>query len=291
MMSADWTHEQGVHSYRRYQYTSGYTLTSPLFASDIAAQQQNVPDLAVFRADNRSRYDGLSVHLQGNVSRRFSLILNYTLSSAETWGCVLGELFDYVNGVCNPRAAFAKGDYGPSGEDARHRAVLAGTWRAPGGFELAVLSQVESARPFTLTTPVDVNGLGDALDDRAVVNGIQTSLDQFRGSPYMQTDLRVSRPFTFGDRWKVTAFAELFNLFNRNNPGNNYIADAAAFSVPVNDLNNITAFCLNAACTETRPVTSLGQLRVPAGALGDFFGPGTTVGIPFAAQIGVRVTF
>ena len=291
MMSADWTHEQGVHSYRRYQYTSGYTLTSPLFASDIAAQQQNVPDLAVFRADNRSRYDGLSVHLQGNVSRRFSLILNYTLSSAETWGCVLGELFDYVNGVCNPRAAFAKGDYGPSGEDARHRAVLAGTWRAPGGFELAVLSQVESARPFTLTTPVDVNGLGDALDDRAVVNGIQTSLDQFRGSPYMQTDLRVSRPFTFGDRWKVTAFAEFFNLFNRNNPGNNYIADAAAFSVPVNDLNNITAFCLNAACTETRPVTSLGQLRVPAGALGDFFGPGTTVGIPFAAQIGVRVTF
>ena len=27
------------------------------------------------------------------------------------------------------------------------------------------------------------------------------------------------------------------------------------------------------------------------GALGDFFGPGTTVGIPFAAQIGVRATF
>jgi len=32
-------------------------------------------------------------------------------------------------------------------------------------------------------------------------------------------------------------------------------------------------------------------LRVPAGALGDFFGPGTTVGIPFAAQIGARLTF
>ena len=32
-------------------------------------------------------------------------------------------------------------------------------------------------------------------------------------------------------------------------------------------------------------------LRRPAGALGDFFGPGTTVGIPFAAQVGVRVIF
>jgi len=33
------------------------------------------------------------------------------------------------------------------------------------------------------------------------------------------------------------------------------------------------------------------DLRVPAGALGDFFGPGTTVGIPFAAQLGIRITF
>jgi hypothetical protein len=39
------------------------------------------------------------------------------------------------------------------------------------------------------------------------------------------------------------------------------------------------------------PVTSGKQLLVPAGALGDFFGPGTTVGIPFAAQVGVKLTF
>jgi hypothetical protein len=59
----------------------------------------------------------------------------------------------------------------------------------------------------------------------------------------------------------------------------------------VNDLSNATAFCLNASCSLTQPITSLNQLRVPAGALGDFFGPGTTVGIPFAAQFGVRVEF
>jgi len=39
------------------------------------------------------------------------------------------------------------------------------------------------------------------------------------------------------------------------------------------------------------PVTSGKQLLVPAGALGDFFGPGTTVGIPLAAQLGVKLTF
>lgn len=290
MVSADWTHEAGVHSYSRYEYQAGYTLFSPLFAQDVATQQQFVPDLTVFRSDNRSRYDGLSVHLQGNISRRFNLIVNYTLSSAKTWGCVLGELFDYVDGVCNPLKAFGAGDYGPSGEDVRHRLVAAAVWHV-AGFELSTLSQAESARPFTMTTPVDVNGLGDTLDDRAVVNGVQTSLDDLRGTPYIQVDLRVSRPFTFADRWNVTPFVEFFNLFNRNNPGANYVTNLAALPTPVNSLYNATAFCLNAVCTQTQPITNLNQLRVPAGALGDFFGPGTTVGIPFAAQFGVRFSF
>jgi len=291
LISADWTHEAGVHAYRRYEYEASYTLISPLFADNLAAQQANVPDISVFRTDNRSRYDGLSIHLQGNMTRRFSLIVNYTLSSAETWGCVLGELFDYVNGVCDPKNAFAKGDYGPSGENVTDRLVVAGTYHAPAGFEVSLLGQAESARPFTLTTPVDVNGFGDTLDDRAVVNGVQTSLDEFRGTPYIQFDVRVSRPFTVRDRWHVTPFIEFFNIFNRNNPGANYVTNVAAFPLPVNNLANITAFCLNPSCTQQEPITSLNQLRVPAGALGDFFGPGTTVGIPFAAQLGARVTF
>ena len=290
LVSANWIHETGVHAYRRYQYQAGNSLISPLYASDAATQRQSVPDVAVFRTDNRSRYDALSVRVQGSLSR-LSLVAHYTLSKAETWGCVLGELFDYVNGVCNPLNAFAKGDYGPSGEDVTHRLVVAGTLRLPGGFEVTALSQAEGARPFTITTPVDVNGVGNAVNDRAVVNGIQTKLDQFRGTAYVQTDLRLSRPFTFHDRWKVTPFIEFFNLFNRNNPGANYVTNLAALPRPVNDLSNATAFCLNAACTQTQPITSLNQLRVPAGALGDFFGPGTTVGIPFAAQFGVRVSF
>jgi len=289
-LGADWTHEEGNHAFRRYIYQAGYTLFSPLFADTLAAQQQDVPNITVFRSDNRSRYDGLSVHLQANVSR-FSLVLNYTLSSAETWGCVLGELFDYVNGVCNPLQAFAKGDYGPSGENVTDRLVLAGTVHLPGGLELSILSQAESARPFTLTTPVDVNGFGDALDDRAVVNGVQTGMDQFRGTPYIQTDVRLSRPFRLHERWRLTPFIEIFNLFNRNNPGANYVTNLAALPVPVNNLANATAFCLNADCSATQPITSLNQLRVPAGGLGDFFGPGTTVGIPFAAQLGIRLSF
>jgi hypothetical protein len=276
--SADYTHEQGNHGYRAYNYTPGVNIDA------------NAPSLLVFHSDNRSSYNALMLHVQGNVARRFSLTANYTLSKAQTWGCVLGELFDYVNGVCNPLNAFGPGDYGPSGEDVRHRFVLAGTVHIPGGFELTTITQVESARPITITTQDN--------SQRISVNGVPTSLDEFRGTPYIQADLRVTRPFKVGERWQINPFAEFFNIFNRNNPGANFAVNVAQLPVPPDEQasGNVTSICTGANvsnCPDANsvPLTSLKQLEIPEGALGDFFGPGTTVGIPFAAQLGVRVTF
>ena len=290
LASGDVTHEEGSHGFQAYQYVPGFTLFSPLFPNTVAAQQANVPQITVFESGNRSRYDALMLHLQGNINKRLNLTVNYTLSRADTWGCVLGELMDYVDGICNPLNPFGPGDFGPSGEDVTHRFVVAGGVFVPGGIELTTLFQAESGRPITLTTPVDVNGFGDPLDDRAVVDGVQTTLDEFRGTPYIQLDLRVSRPIHFGERWTLTPFAEFFNLFNRNNPGANYVTDISALPTPVNDLTNVTALRLNASCTQTQAITNPKQLLVPSGALGDFFA-GTTVGIPFAAQLGLRFSF
>jgi hypothetical protein len=103
--------------------------------------------------------------------------------------------------------------------------------------------------------------------------------------------MRVARPIKFHERYTLMPFVEFFNLLNRDNPGANFVTNLAALPNPVNNLANATALCLNATCTQSQPITSLNQLRVPAGALGDFFGPGTTVGIPFAAQLGVRFNF
>jgi hypothetical protein len=284
-ISGDYIHEQGNHAYRAYSYTGGTNLFTPLLALNDPLQAAVVPNVNVFHSDNRSSYNGLLVHLQGNVKRRLNLVANYTLSKAQTWGCVLGELFDYVNGVCNPLHAFGPGDYGPSGEDVRQRLVLAGTWHAPGGIEVSGLSQAESARPFTITTADN--------RERIAINGTPTALDQFRGTPYIQTDLRVSRPFKFAEKWTAMPFMEFFNLFNRNNAGANYVTNIATLPVPAAQAaaGNVTEVCANADCSMTTPITSPNQLRVAGGALGDFFGPGTTVGIPFAAQAGVRFNF
>ena len=279
-LSGDYIHEQGNHGYRAYPYAAG----TSLFAPD-PANQDLVPNVNVFKSDNRSSFNGLMLHLQGNVSKRFNLVANYTLSKAQTWGCVLGELFDYVNGVCDPLNPFRPGDYGPSGEDVTSRFVFAGTFYVPGGFQLSTMAQAESARPFTVT-------LADN-SDRIEINGVRTSLDEFRGTPYIQVDLRVTRPFNFHDRWSLIPFVEFFNLFNRNNPGANYVTNIALLPVPPAQAQsgNLTSYCTNPACTATLPLTNLNPLRVAGGALGDFFGPGTTVGIPFAAQLGVRATF
>lgn len=284
-ISADYIHEQGNHGYRAYGYTGGTNLFSPLLPLTDPAQATYVPDVNVFHSDNRSSYDALLVHLQGNLNSRLRLVANYTLAKAQTWGCSLGELFDYVNGVCDPLNPFGPGDYGPSGEDVRHRLVIAGMWRTRGGVELSALSQEESARPFTITT---ADGSG-----RIAINSTPTALDQFRGTPYLQTDVRVSRPIAIGDRWSVIPFVEFFNLLNRNNPGANFVTNIATLPVPPAEAEagNVTDICTNPDCTASQPINSANQLRVPSGGLGDFFGPGSTVGIPFAAQFGARVTF
>ena len=300
LVSADFVNEQGNHGYRAFPYASGTNLFTPLIPTsdpNYATDQASVvPNVNVFASDNRSNYKALMLHLQGNM-HRFNLVANYTLSKAKTWGCLLGELFDYVDGVCpqqppNPPLlnAFGPGDYGPSGEDVTHRFVLAGTVHIPGGFELSTITQVESARPITITDAANAQ--------RIYVNGVYTSLDEFRGTPYIQSDLRVSRPFNFHERWSLIPFVEFFNLFNRNNPGANYAVNVVQLPVPAGQMvpnaqgiTNVTSICTVANCSQTVPITSLKQLEIPEGALGDFFGPGTTVGIPFAAQIGARVTF
>jgi len=275
IMSADYTHEQGSHGYRAYRYSVPVAAT-------------------IFRSDNRSSYNALMLGIQGNVARRFSLTAHYTLATAKTWGCLLGELFDYVNGVCNrtPLTGFGPGDYGPSGEDVRHRFVIAGTVHVPGGFEVTTITQAESARPFTITNATNDGRI--SIQFSGAAQAVPTSLDEFRGTPYIQADLRVSRPIKIGERWQINPFAEFFNLFNRNNPGANFAANIAQLPVATPDGITVTAICTDfptCAPANQAPITTLKQLEIPAGGLGDFFGPGTTVGIPFAAQLGVRVTF
>ncbi len=127
-LSADYTHEQGNNGYRAYSYTGGTNLFTPLLSPSDPDQASFVPDMNVFHSDNRSSYNALMLHVQGEISRKLTLVANYTFASAKTWGCVLGELSDYVNGVCNPLDPFGPGDYGPPGR----MSAIVSFWQEPG---------------------------------------------------------------------------------------------------------------------------------------------------------------
>jgi len=74
-MSADYVHEQGNHGYLRAfpVIAAGANLFTPLISTadpSYATDQTNVvPNVNVFESDNRSSYNGLMLHLQGNMRR------------------------------------------------------------------------------------------------------------------------------------------------------------------------------------------------------------------------------
>jgi hypothetical protein len=230
---------------------------------------------------------GLRCNCSTVFSNRFEVTANYVLASATTWGAVVGELFDYVNGVSNPLNAFGPGDHGPSGEDIRHRFVLIGTLQLPGRFEVSTLSQFESARPFTIATPADILNDGFSGNDRAVVNGVMTSLDQSRGTTVLSGGFAGEPQHCPRERVTLRPFAEFFNLFNRQNPGNNYVGDISALPSHVNSsdecdgvLPGWPSLYANSSYNQPQAIAS------PGGALGRFFRAGHNGGNSVRRAVG-----
>ena len=109
-----------------------------------------------------------------------------------------------------------------SSGDERHRVVLSEVAAIPFGFTLSSITTIASPKPFVTTDGRDVN-LDNILGDD-YIGGTLTSTGARVTHPsnawrnwYRTVDVRLARPlFTRGDT-KVSATAEVFNLFNWNN--------------------------------------------------------------------------
>jgi len=264
----------------------------PNYATD---QTDVVPNVNVFESDNRSSYNALMLHLQGNL-RRVNLVANYQLSKAQTWGCLLGELFDYVDGGLQTaewsarcfwtRRLWSIGRRRSSPFRAgRHSCTF------PAVFELSTVTQVRERPPITITN-ADNTG-------RIYVNGVYTSLDEFRGTPTSSqtcasrvlsqstSDGRSTRSSSSSISSTVTILARTtrFNVVQLPVP------QAQMATKSSHGDHQCTSICTVADCSQTVPVTSLKQLEIPRAPWEISSGLGTTVGIPFAAQLRHSVTF
>ncbi len=249
---------------------------------------------------NRSLFDSWTTTLKYR-TRKTLLSGSYILASSRSWG---GQpVASYSgNGIqIAPENQFKPQEFGPTRLDERHRIVVSGVIDLPYGFQLAPIMQLASSRPYSPTTGLDIDGDGLATVDRLcagvsprdvfAVRGDSTAIRilnprgcaqaqvnsqrsgfvvdstggiKERSGRFFNLDLRATKTFSFGERFKLSGYVDLYNVFNVENLS---FAERRAIS----------------------PATSTGGFLQAVSLFGPGFGP--PVGRPLTAQFGARLTF
>lgn len=277
----------------------------------------------MFSTTNRSLFDSWTTTLK---YRGPKLLLNasYVLASSRSWGGQPTASYSGNAIAITPENQFKSGEFGPTRLDERHRIVLSGVISAPFGFQFSPILQYSTARPFSATTGVDIDGDGPNTLDRLCVgvspldvfNAVrnralpstpnatilamnprgctQASVNTLRSGfivdsqgnitgegngRYFNVDLRIAKMFRFGERYGLSAYVDLYNVFNTDN---------LAFSPRL--ANSAATTAGNTARTGPPAIAQASpSFIVPVSLYGPGFGP--PVGRPLTAQFGARFTF
>ncbi|HLM02569.1 MAG TPA: TonB-dependent receptor, partial [Pyrinomonadaceae bacterium] len=286
---------------------------------------------------NRSLFDSWTTQLK---LRRRSILFNasYVLASSRSWGGQPTASYSGNGIAITPQNQFKQEEFGPTRLDERHRIILSGVVDLPWGFQVAPILQYSSARPFSPTAGVDLDGDGLATNDRlcegsdpvAILQAMrnrpvtivntpngpvqvpvapsafiftlqqrgcrQTRVNSQRkgfivdangniterDGRYFNVDVRVAKDFRFGERFRLSTYVDLYNVFNTEN---------LAFAGRP-ELSPATNTGLNPrAATGGAPALAAqsGIFLQPVSLFGPGFGP--PVGRPFTMQLGARFTF
>jgi hypothetical protein len=155
-----------------------------------------------------SHYDGLHVSFVQRPVRWGSFRVSYTFSKALD---NVGEFF-----FSSPIDNFNLWrDYGRSDDDQRHRVAFDGIAHLPRGFQLSGSLQYYSALPFNITT--GANTIQGTAARPILADGSFISRNSGRGFDLFVVNARLGRTFRIGDRLKLEAIAEAFNVLNHRN--------------------------------------------------------------------------
>jgi hypothetical protein len=210
---------------------AGKTITMPLYTTRVNNSFGAMTD--IFSGIN-SNYQALAVQLNHRLSHYVQFNANYTWAHALDF--VQNEAtFTDTNDVFDPFNLH--GEYGNSIYNVPNRfvfsAVADAPWKLEGwkgfvtnGWELAPLFQVQNGLPYSITTSTSTgappNGTGALLTGTINGSGGRNGLPIVQRNAFRQPntevmDLRLSKHFTFHDRYGVELIGEAFNLFNHLN--------------------------------------------------------------------------
>jgi hypothetical protein len=225
MVSVDFTHEagtRGLMSLNINPIVRGARLLAPDF-NRVFGRPDVLSWITVKSSIGTSRVDLLTFKFQRRLPRA-TVQAHYTLAGAFAYGgsiAARGGSGTAQDGL-DP---LGPGEWGPTGQDERHRLVATGVFELPAGIQLSPVFQLASARPYNLTAGSDLNADG-TNNDRYIdpATGRQVSINAGRGDPTVCLDLRATKFFPLGgggDR-KLAVFAEMFNALNNVNFGGSY---------------------------------------------------------------------
>jgi hypothetical protein len=258
----------------------------------------------------RTKYDGLLLSLEKRFADRFQFRASYTLSRSSNYAN--DDQIPFSNGPIDSNDL--RREYGPTPNDQRHRFSLSGVFQLPGDVRLSPILSLASSVPIDILLPdgssrvcelqrnagarqfqtgaelnaalSQINAGGGSLcpnadpstgfKPRVLVPLVRDDLKL--GDRFSSLDLRVSKVFTFGERWTIEPIAEVFNLFNVTNVLGVSNVNYSGFSnVLVRDSNDPSSPDFLRSSSFGQPVTTAGGV----------FGSGG----PRAFQFAARVTF
>lgn len=175
----------------------------------------------------RRRYQSFVLSAKKRFAEDYQFQVFYTLSQLKTDDDNERD----SSGFRNTQPENLDVDYADSELDIRHRLVANAVFNLPGDFVFGTLLQMNTGRPYTITSGVDDNGDSNR-NDYAVVDDSNRALVQAAGQDVSDglqgrntarqpssfvMDIRLSKLFDFGNAGTLEGIFEVFNLFNNAN--------------------------------------------------------------------------
>lgn len=198
------------------------------------------PDRVVnLESSVKFRYDGLLLSVEKRFANRFGFRAAYTLSKA--FNFANDDQIPFSNGPIDSNNL--RLEFGPTPNDQRHRFTAAGTVEMPYGIRLSPILTLASGVPMdiNIVTPNgqtripqlqrnaggrlfrnanELNAFIQRINASGGVNGQLIPLAPANArfnDDFKSLDLRLSKNFTFGERFRLEPIVEVFNLFNTTN--------------------------------------------------------------------------
>jgi hypothetical protein len=198
---------------------AGTTITS--CTNRVFPQFQNIQ---MVESVGVSRYDALTVQLTKRFSRVLQFSSNYTFSKSTDDSPEQNMTTGGIQGLVLSDPTNRAFDKGSSFADQRHTFVMSLVAHPRPAFSnrvlrylfnhnvFGVIATANSGETFNIISGTDLNRDGIATSDRPV--GVKRNSG--RTPPQFDVDLRYSRFFIFGERFKLGISGEFQNLFNTN---------------------------------------------------------------------------